>query len=259
MFIFIPVLLILAAGSTLSQWNYGTPFSTSPQQSFWQQVVSKVSTVGNFVIDSLTAPYPTNAWFNHFFLYSGAYPNLTDSLGNNFTWVYPYNELVINTPIFQIVELLGVNSKPYAVMTTGGSYYPTVDWDGGASLFFGTTNATNFTPILRNDYTDISVSVKFYNTTNTNNYYYAPIVKGMPYVTMFYNNVTPAVYFPSPAVYKVNDVIAVPNQQFTGTSFKVQTAIGRSRCNKIDNMDVIQFAANYIAVQYGNPDIGFTW
>jgi len=227
LFILIPMLFILAASSTHSQWNYGTPFSTSPQQSTWQQVVSKVSTAGNFVIDSLTAPYPTNAWFNHFFLYSGAYPNLTDSLGNNFSWVYPYNVGLgyKYTDFPNHRALLGVNYKPYAVMTTGGSY-PTVDWDGGASLFFGTTNTTNFTPILRNDYTDISVSVKFYNTTNTNNYYYAPIVKGMPYVTMFYNNVTPAVYFPSPAVYKVNDVIAVPNQQFTGTSFKVQTAIG---------------------------------
>ncbi len=210
-----------------SQWTYGSPFSTSPQQNSWQQVVGKVPITGNVVLDSLSAPYPTNAWFNLFFLYGTAYPNPQGQLGQNFCWVNPYNigfgynYIGYSNPR----SLLGINYKPFASTNSGGSF-PMVTWDNGAYMYFGTTNPANFVPALLNDYTDLSATIKFYNTSSPNNYYYAPIVRGMPYVTMFYNNVTPAVYFPSPAVWKVNDVIAAANQTFTGTAFKVQTVLG---------------------------------
>ncbi len=219
--------LFLQTLSVFSQWNYGTPFSTSPQQSTWQQVQSKVNLTGNTILDSLTAPYPTNTWFNSFFLRGLAFPQDTGRIGINYSWVYPYNiGLGYNYYDFPNQRaLLGINYKPFAVSTTGGSF-PTVNWDNGSVLFLGTTNAANFTPVIRNDYTDLSASIKFFNTSNTSQYYYAPIVRGMPYVTMIYNNVTPAVYFPSPTVWKVNDVIVAANQTFTGTEFKVQTAQG---------------------------------
>ncbi len=221
------ILFLSLSISSYSQWNYGSPFSTAQQQSTWQQVVSKVSTTGNTIIDSLTAPYPTNAWFNLFFLYGTAYPNPQGQIGQNFSWVNPYNigsgynYVGYSNPR----SLLGINYKPFGVATTGGAF-PTVNWDNGAYMFMGTSNPANFTPIIRNDYTDLSATIKFYNTGSPNNYYYAPIVRGMPYVTMFYNNVTPGIYFPSPALWKVNDVIAAANQQFTGTEFKVQTVLG---------------------------------
>jgi endo-1,3(4)-beta-glucanase len=222
-----PVFLFLVASNTLSQWNYGTPFSINPQQSSWQQVTSKISTANNPVIDSLSAPYPTNAWFNLFYLYGTAFPNPVGNLGQNPCWVYPYNLGFGYNYIGYVNQrsLLGINYKPFAYTSTGGSF-PTVNWDNGAYMYFGTTDPTNFVPLIRNDYTDLSASIKFYNTSNINNYYYAPIVRGMPYVTMFYNNVVPGIYFPSPALWKVNDVIAAANQQFTGTSFKLQTVIG---------------------------------
>ncbi len=210
-----------------AQWNYGTPFSTSPQQSTWQQVVSKVPTAGNTILDSLSAPYPTSAWFNLFFLYGTAYPNPQGQIGQNFSWVNPYNigsgynYIGYSNPR----SLLGINYKPFGVATTGGSF-PTVNWDNGAYMYFGTSNPANFTPVILNDYTDLSATIKFYNTGSPSNYYYSPIVRGMPYVTMFYNNVTPGIYFPSPALWKVNDVIAAANQTFTGTEFKVQTVLG---------------------------------
>ncbi|MBE2228141.1 MAG: T9SS type A sorting domain-containing protein [Ignavibacteria bacterium] len=210
-----------------SQWNYGTPFSTNPQQSTWQQVVSKVPLTGNTILDSLSAPYPTNAWFNLFFLYGTAYPNPQGTIGQNSSWVYPYNlGSGYNYGGYSNPRsLLAVNYKPFAYNTTGGSF-PTVNWDNGAYMFMGTNNPANFTPIIRNDYTDISATIKYYNTSNPSNYYYAPIVRGMPYVTMFYNNVTPGIYFPAPALWKVNDVVAAANQTFTGTEFKVQTVVG---------------------------------
>ncbi len=221
------ILLFLFTSTSNSQWSYGSPFSTAPQQNTWQQVVNRVPIAGNHVMDSLSAPYPTNAWFNLFFLYGTAYPNPQGNLGQNVCWVNPYNigfgynYIGYSNP----TSLLGVNYKPFAI-DSGGGNFPFITWDGGAYMYFGTTNPANFVPVILNNYSDLSATIKFYNTANTSNYYYAPIVRGMPYVTMFYNNVTPGIYFPSPALWKVNDVIAAANQTFTGTVFKVQTVLG---------------------------------
>ncbi len=225
--VFAILFLTFISSAVYSQWNYGTPFSTSQQQSTWQQVVSKVPTTGNTILDSLSGPYPTNAWFNLFFLYGTAYPNPTGPIGQDFSWVNPYNlGSGYNYGGYSNQRsLLGINYKPFGVSTTGGSF-PTVNWDNGAYMFFGTTSPANFTPVILNDYTDLSATIKFYNTGSPGNYYYAPIVRGMPYVTMFYNNVIPGIYFPAPAVWKVNDIIAAANQTFTGTEFKVQTVLG---------------------------------
>jgi len=212
---------------TYTQWTYGTPFSTSPQQSSWQQVVGRVPVAGNQVLDSLSAPYPTNAWFNLLFLYGTAYPNPQGNLGQDFCWVNPYNiGFGYNYVGYSNqLALLGINYKPFAITESGGSF-PQIVWDNGAYMFLGTTNPANFVPVILNDYSDLSVNLKFYNTSNPNLYYYSPVVRGMPYVTMFYNNVTPGIYFPSPAVWKVNDTIAAANQTFTNTIFKVQTVLG---------------------------------
>ena len=227
--IYILLILLMAAGEINAQWNYGQPFSTSPQQSTWQTAVGHVPVTGNQVMDSLTAPYPTNAWFNLFFLYGNSYPYTLGqgTLGQNSSFVNPYqvgfgyNYVGYSNPR----SLLSVNYKPFFISETGGSF-PHVEWDGGVYMFFGTTDPTNFVPVILNDYTDLSATVKFFNTANSNNYYYAPLVRGMPYVSMFYNNVTPAVYFPTPVVWKINGVIGAPDQEFSGTSFKVQSVEG---------------------------------
>lgn len=220
--------LFFTVNFSYSQWNYGSPFSTSAEQNTWQHVVSPIPTAGNFVLDSLTAPYPTNAWFNLFFLYGTTWPNPTGNLGQNNVFVNPYQIGLGNqyTGNANPKALLGVQYKPFQLVETGGAF-PTVSWDNGQYMFFGTPdNIGNYSPVVTNNYNEISATIKFQNTTNANLYYYAPIIRGMPYVTMFYNGVTPAVYFPSPVVWKINDVIGAPNQEFTGTSFKVQTVLG---------------------------------
>lgn len=218
--------LFITVNYSYSQWNYGTPFSTSPEQSSWQHVTNPIPLTT--YMDSLSAPYPTNAWFNMFYLYGSVWPNPTGPLGQNNIFVSPYQIGIGNqyTNNVNPKSLLAVQYKPFLVSETGGAY-PTVNWDNGQYMFFGTPdNQTNYTPVVLNNYTEISVNLKFQNTTNANQYYYAPIVRGMPYTTVIYNGVTPAVYFPSPVVWKVNDIIGAPNQEFTGTSFKVQSVLG---------------------------------
>ena len=224
----LPLFLIIGSMSVFSfnnlyaQWNYGSPISTSAPSSTWQQVVNKPPFSEMF--DSLSFPYPTNAWFNNFLLQQTSYPNLSGNLGGNKAFVYPYqvnfgwNYVGYSNP----KGLLAVNYKPFQVNETGGST-PIITWDDGAFLFMGITNPANIKPSIKNDYTDLSSTIKFTNTTNTGKYYEAPLVRGMPYVTMIYNNVTPGIYFPSPAVLKINDVNVSAGQQFTGTSFKVET------------------------------------
>ncbi|MCB0724142.1 MAG: T9SS type A sorting domain-containing protein [Ignavibacteriae bacterium] len=205
-----------------SQWNYGSPISTSAPSPTWQQVQNKPPF--NEMFDSLSFPYPTNAWFNNFLLQQTSYPSISGNLGGNKAFVYPYqvnfgwNYVSYSNP----KGLLAINYKPFQVNETGGTT-PIINWDDGAFLFMGITNPTNIKPSIKNDYTDLSATIRFTNTSNTNQYYEAPLVRGMPYVTMIYNSVIPGVYFPSPAVLKVNDLTVSNGQQFTGTSFKVET------------------------------------
>lgn len=220
--LFLFVTILLNSTDLFSQWNYGSPISTSAPSSSWQQVQNKPPL--NNMFDSLSFPYPTNDWFNNFFLQQTAYPNVSGNLGGNKAFVYPYqvnfgyNYVGYSNP----QALLAVNYKPFQVNETGGST-PIVTWDDGAFLFLGVTDPSNIIPSIKDDYSDLSATIRFTNSTNTSKYYEAPLVRGMPYVTMMYNNMTPGVYFPSPAVLKVNDVTVGAGQQFTGTVFKVET------------------------------------
>lgn len=220
------LLLLFVTSNSYSQWNYGSPFSTAAEQSTWQHVVNKIPL--NKYMDSLTVPYPTNAWFNMFYLRGNPWPDTSSTLGQNNIFVYPYQIGIGNqyTGNPNPKALLAVQYKPFQIVQNGGAF-PNVAWDNGQYLFFGTPdNIENYTPVVLNDYTEISCNIKFYNTTNTNQYYYAPIVRGMPYATMIYNNVTPSVYFPSPAILEINNTNAPPGASFTSTSFKVKTNNG---------------------------------
>jgi len=222
------ILLLILSNLSYSQWNYGQPFSTSAPSNTWQQVQNKVPISGIFVMDSLTKPYSTNAWFNHFFLYQSAYPypGGQGNLSGNKTWVYPYLVGIGYgyASFSNKFSLLAINYKPFEINITSGQY-PIVIWDNGSFLYLGTTASASATikPVVLNDYTELSVTIKFIDTTNSSKYYKAPLVRGMPYVTMIYNDMTPVVHTPLNAVGKINNIIANPGNQFTGSVFKLNT------------------------------------
>ncbi|MBS1494679.1 MAG: T9SS type A sorting domain-containing protein [Bacteroidetes bacterium] len=226
------LLMFFITSNSYSQWNYGSPFSTAAEQSTWQHVVNPLPIAGNFVLDSITGAYPTNAWFNQFYLYGNAWPNISGPLGQNSIYTYPY-QIRFGTQLDSNrypnkYAYLGINYRPFGTQQLGTPQFPKYAYDDGLYFAMGTSvNPANYKPAILNNYTEISATIKFTNTTNTNQYYYAPLVRGMPYMTMIYNNVTPAIYFPSPIVHWVNDTeLLTPGQQFTGTVFKIKTLEG---------------------------------
>jgi endo-1,3(4)-beta-glucanase len=217
-------LLFAVCGSLYAQWNYGTPFSTSAPSPSWHQVVNRPPL--NEMFDSLAFPYPTNAWFNNLFLGQQPYPHPFGILGANKIHPYPY-QLSLGSgydsyPNFK--ALMAINYRPFSITTnTAPSGVPVINWNNANFCYMGTTEPEKIKPTILNDYTEISATVKFTDSTNSNRYYAFPIVRGMPYITAIYNNIKPGVYFPSPIISKVNDAIVTSGQTFTGTVFKIET------------------------------------
>jgi len=224
--------IILYSSDVNSQWTYGAPFSDSPPSSTWQQVDSKVPVAGNIMLQGLTKPYPTNEWFNVLFLYGSTfpYPDGQGELAQNRCWVYPYQigfgkEYSVPNPAYNKFSLLGFGYRPF-IIDQRDQTFPKVYWDQSAWAFLGQHDpGMNIQPSLKNDYTELSATIRYTNTANPSQYYEAPIVRGMPYVTMIYNNVQPEVFFWSPALESVNDVqLSGSNNRFHGKVFKLKTS-----------------------------------
>lgn len=238
---------ILLSCEVFAQWNYGSPISTQPPSNTWQQVVNRPPL--NEMFDSLSFPYPTNAWFNNLYLGQQTYPAPPGIMGANKIHPYPYQISLGNGygayPNYK--ALLGINYKPFEFVL-GGDTVPFVSWDAGNFFFMGTSEGANMKPSILNNYTDLSATVKWVNTSNTSRYYTAPIVRGMPYVTMFYNNIKPGVFFPSPTIMSVNDVNVSNGMTFTGTSFKLITGGVNNTANRPQTW--ILFSSTPITLQY---------
>ena len=229
--VFIFINLFILKSNALSQWTYGNPFSVSPPSSSWHQVDSKVPVSGNIMLQGFTKPFPTNAWFNPLFLYGTTfpYPDGQGELGQNRCWVYPYvigfgKEYSTPNPSYNKFSLLGFGYRAFLIDQRDQTF-PKVYWDQSAWAFLGQHNpALNIQPSYLNDYTELSSTIKFTNTANPSQYYEAPIVRGMPYVTMIYNNMQPEVFFWSPALESVNDImLSGSNNSFQGRVFKLKT------------------------------------
>lgn len=261
--LFLLLFFLAVTSNSFSQWNYGSPFSTAAEQSTWQHVVNPIPN-NAITLDSITAPYPTNAWFNPFFLYGTPYPYIPGpqgEIGQNPTFVDPYQIRFGYQYLGYSNQrgLLGINYKPYYIDSSQGTAdYPKVLFGDGGSIFLGTPDPANYKPALLNDYTEISANIKFFNTTNTNQYYYAPLVRGMPYTTMIYNGVAPAIYFPSPALWKVNNVIAAAGQNFTGTVFKVQTVTQSPPYNTYRSTTWMIYSSQSITLTFNQSALGLT-
>ncbi len=222
-FIIICLTVFAITFDLIAQWNYGSPISTSAPAPTWQQVQNRPPL--NELFDSLSFPYPTNAWFNFLFLGQQTYPAPIGSLGANKIHPYPY-QLGLGSgyggyPNYK--ALLSVNYKPFNINMAGDTA-PFVQTLQGDFFYMGTSDdPSNIKVSLLNDYSDLSVNIKWVNTSNTSKWYSSPLVRGMAYVTMFYNNIKPGVFFPSPDIVKINDVNVTPGMTFTGSSFKIET------------------------------------
>lgn len=242
-------LVLFSVVQLYSQWNYGSPISTSPPSSTWHQVVNRPPL--NEMMDSLSFPYPTNSWFNNFYLGQQPYPLAFGIMGANKLHPYPY-QLSLGSgyggyPNYK--ALIAINYKPFVVTSfVDPNGIPLINWNNSNFVYMGTSEPQKIKPSMLNDYTELSCNVKFVDSTNTSRYYTFPIVRGMPYITTIYNNTKPAVLFPSPAIVSVNDTIVVAGMNFTNRVFKIVTG----GVNNTDNRPQtwILFSSTPVTLQY---------
>ena len=205
---FLFLLLVCSASGIYSQtWEYGAPFDTSAPPSVFPKVAC--SYPRTYLLDSLKFPYPTTSWFKCLFLSRKTNDVYPDSMaGCSPVFTYPYAVGLGTMPVPGYVSYskaryrLGLGYQPYAV-TVFSQGFPganSVTFSSGYDYYFGAVDSTltpdmiAFRPFIKK-YDDMSVTLKYRREDGRPGYMEAPIVKGMPYVTMKYSGLTP--YFAS--------------------------------------------------------------
>jgi len=210
-----------------TQWNYGSPFSTSPPNSQLQQVQNKQPKT--FMYDSLTYPYPTNRWFMNLILPSGSYGTGqfdSNTVGRFGVYTLPYCVgFAYNFPVGNPnpYKMLKVDYAPYSITTTSGDS-ASVAWRNSFTMFFGSLDSARIKPFLKG-FDDFSATIRWRDTITPNaGYMEAPLVRGMPYATMNYVNMRPFVSAPAPPIVSVNGINVLganDSADITGTKFTI--------------------------------------
>ena len=204
-------LFLLFAGSIsggYSQtWQYGAAFDTTPPPSVYSRAAT--SYPRTYLLDSLKYPYPTTSWFKCLFYgkkIGNVYPDSMVGYGPVFTYPYAVGLGPIPVPGYvsysKACNRLGLGYQPYAVTIKNGGCpgANAINFATGFDWYFGAVDSTEmpdkitFRPFIKT-YDQLSVTLKYRRADNRPGYMEAPIVKGMPYVTMKYSGLTP--YFAS--------------------------------------------------------------
>lgn len=223
----LPLLILLISANCYSQWNYGAPFSISPPNGMLQQVQNKQPKT--FMYDSLAFPYPTNRWFMNLILPYGSYGTSqfdSNTVGRFGVYTLPYcvgfaYDFPVGNP--NPYKMLKVDYAPYSITTTNGDS-ASVSWRNSFTMFFGSLDSARIKPFLKG-YDDFSATIRWRDTITPNvGYMEAPLVRGMPYVTMNYVNMRPFVAAPAPPIVSVNGTNVLganDSADITGTKFIV--------------------------------------
>ncbi|MBE0646484.1 MAG: T9SS type A sorting domain-containing protein [Bacteroidales bacterium] len=203
------VITILIAGflpATYSQsWSYGAPLDTVAPASIFTR--AECSVPRSYLLDSLQSPYPTTSWFKCLFLsrYEEATQNYPDSMaGWSPIFTYPYAVGLGTMPVPGYVNYKDAHNRfaagyrPWATtVSTGGfpgansvTYSAGFDWYFGVADPSGTPDNMDLKPFIKS-YDDLSVTLRYRPATGGTGYMEAPLVKGMPYVTVKYSGMIP--------------------------------------------------------------------
>ncbi len=223
--ILITVFFLISVNYIFSQWNYGQPFSVNPPNSMLQQVLNKQPKT--FMYDSLAFPYPTNRWFMNLILPYGSYGTSqfdSNVVGKFGVYSLPYCVgFAYNFPVGNPnpYKMLKVDYAPYSITTTSGDS-ASVSWRNSFTMFMGTLDSARIKPFLKG-FDDFSATLRWRDTITPNSgYMEAPLVRGMPYVTMNYVNMRPFVASPAPPIVSVNGINVLganDSVDITGTKF----------------------------------------
>lgn len=206
--------LVLYTTEINAQWTYGqNPFSTSVPYLYKQgsAVQNKVPTT--FMMDSMPGPIPTNKWFQNLIIKEGTFPSFNYNpsrmdVGAERIYPFPYViRFAYTTPPATNPKLLGWGYTTTNFQFTQYSWTPSdttnqITWLPDAFYFFGTMDSASVGLPFVSKFDDLSVTVKWRGAGS--NFMQAPIVRGMPYFTMQYNNLRPLISTPGSAMISVN-------------------------------------------------------
>lgn len=202
--------------SNSPSWSYGQPFATTNPSSgnSYKPISSHFPVKGNTMFNNLKPPYPTNNWFINLLLGKGQAGNQKapyqgDPASIGWASVYPYPYTInINEPTSPSPrKSLGVGCWPYNVVydkkldPNFNKYVYGVIYDAAAHKFIGCTEDVQMCTLK--SYDDFSATLLWEQNGGTGSME-APIVRGMPYVTMVYNGLTPAITNFSPGIIEIN-------------------------------------------------------
>jgi endo-1,3(4)-beta-glucanase len=224
---------VAKAGSAL--WTYGQPFAVDNpvKGSSYQAIVSHFPVEGNIMFSNLKKPYPTNNWFINLCLGKGEagstidpYQPEPDKIGWASVYPYPYT-INVNDPTSPSPrKSLGVGCWPYnvklysAVDPKYNQPFYAVIYDAAPHKFIGCTEEVNMCTLK--SYDDFSATLLWQQIGGSGTME-APIVRGMPYVTMVYKGLTPSITKFSPAIIAVNGKPIGEVQTFKADSNTIAT------------------------------------
>lgn len=234
-FVVLTVITVLSLNQKLySQWNYGQPFSTSQPYlaTLGSAVQNKIPLT--YMYDSLKFPYPTNAWFANAIMKQGTFPSFNyvpgrQDVGAEKIFPFPYM-IAAYKPIGEITntKLFGFGYVTPDHQFYNWSWNPAdttnqVNWLSSVYYYFGTLDSSSLTKGTLYNYDDLSATFRW---TSGSNYMECPVVRGMPYYTMKYQNLRPLFYTPYNSMLSVNGnpIQASPPTTVTGNKFKIYFA-----------------------------------
>ncbi|MCX6159993.1 MAG: glycosyl hydrolase [Ignavibacteriae bacterium] len=225
------VLFFVLTVYSYSQWTYGEqPFSNAAPflSTLGSAVQNKIPKT--YMYDSLQGPSPTNTWFMNAILKEGTFPSfnydpLKQDVGAERIYALPYivramlmGDGSTNTKMF------GFGYITPAYDFTSSSWTPQdstdqINWLSDVYYYFGTSDSAGLSRGSVTKYDDLSAMFKWVNGSN---YMECPVVRGMPYFTMKYQNLRPVFSCGGNAMISVNGQTLPAT--ISGTQFKIYFA-----------------------------------
>lgn len=254
-------LLFFISQAAHSDWQYGqSPFSTSAPylSTLPSSVQNKVPKTT--MMDSMQFPIPTNRWFQNMILKQGTFPSFNydaSRMDVGAEKIFPFPYLVrFSKPYadqnITYSKLFGwgyctpaYQFSNYTALPSDTSY--SITWLSDVYYYFGTLDSASISNAFVSSYDDLSVNVKWRGTGGS--YMRAPVVRGMPYFTMEYNNLRPLFTTPGTAMLKVNGqtISAGPPIVITNAAkFTIEFA-GAGPNNQV----MVMYASSPITMSFG--------
>jgi endo-1,3(4)-beta-glucanase len=213
-----------------SQWTYGEfPFATSQPylSTLGSAVQNKIPKT--YMYDSLQFPLPTNTWFMNAILKQGTFPSFNydpsrQDVGSERIYALPYIIRAMKVGNETYTKMFGFGYITPAYQFSSWSYTPAdttnqINWLSDVYYYFGTSDSASLSKGSLVRYDDLSATFKWVNGAN---YMECPVVRGMPYFTMKYQNLRPVFSCVANAMIIVNGQ-SLP-ASITGTKFKIYMA-----------------------------------